>query len=122
MPLFRLLQYSLVIAAVAATLAAQSSPANTPSAKASPGSEHPETLSNRLTVQSDPPSNPDSFPQLKGYGESAGSRNCLKMRMYKVRRDGPQSDSTHFVGYTTCLPAERIRTYTAGEQLQLRMP
>jgi hypothetical protein len=47
---------------------------------------------------------------------------CLKMRVYKVRRDDPQSDSTHRVGYSTCLPAARIRTYRVDQPDHVKMP
>ena len=38
---------------------------------------------------------------------------CLKMRSYLMARDGKNSDSTHLVGYSTCLPASRYRLRTA---------
>ena len=38
---------------------------------------------------------------------------CLKMRSYLMARDGNNSDSTHLVGYSTCLPASRYRLRTA---------
>ncbi|MFZ0535613.1 MAG: hypothetical protein WAM47_02065, partial [Candidatus Sulfotelmatobacter sp.] len=37
---------------------------------------------------------------------------CLKLRTYKVARDGPRTDSTHFTGYTTCTPAARFQTHS----------
>ena len=40
-------------------------------------------------------------------------RYCLKMRSYLVARDSRNSDSTHLVGYSTCLPASRYRLRTA---------
>jgi hypothetical protein len=39
------------------------------------------------------------------------------MRTYKVRRDDPQSDSTHAVGYSTCQPAARFHVRTAEERV-----
>ena len=38
---------------------------------------------------------------------------CLKIRSYLMARDGKNSDSTHQVGYSTCLPASRYRLRTA---------
>jgi hypothetical protein len=38
---------------------------------------------------------------------------CFAIRSYRVVRDSPQSDTTHFGGYTTCVPAARFRMYTA---------
>jgi hypothetical protein len=49
-------------------------------------------------------------------------RECLKMRMYKVRRDDPQSDSTRLVNYSTCLPAARIQTYSVKHPVDVKMP
>jgi hypothetical protein len=37
---------------------------------------------------------------------------CLKIRSYLVARDSKTSDSTHLVGYSTCLPASRYRLRT----------
>lgn len=37
---------------------------------------------------------------------------CLKIRSYLVARDSKNSDSTHLVGYSTCLPASRYRLRT----------
>jgi hypothetical protein len=49
-------------------------------------------------------------------------RECLKMRMYKVRRDDPQSDSTRLVNYSTCLPTARIQTYSVKHPVDVKMP
>lgn len=40
---------------------------------------------------------------------------CLNIRRYQVARDSKDSDSTHLVGYLTCLPASRYRLRTAVE-------
>jgi len=45
---------------------------------------------------------------------------CLKIRSYVVARDSKDSDSTHFVGYSTCQPASRYRLETI--QLQAAPP
>ena len=37
---------------------------------------------------------------------------CLKIRSYVVARDSKDSDSTHFVSYSTCQPASRYRLKT----------
>jgi hypothetical protein len=41
---------------------------------------------------------------------------CLSIRSYRVVRDDPHSDATHFDGYTTCVPAARFRLYTTDER------
>jgi hypothetical protein len=38
---------------------------------------------------------------------------CLKIRSYQMARDSKNSDSTHLVGYSTCLPASKYRLRTA---------
>jgi len=38
---------------------------------------------------------------------------CLKIRSYLMARDSKYSDSTHLVGYSTCLPASKYRLRTA---------
>jgi len=43
---------------------------------------------------------------------------CLKIRSYLVARDSKNSDSTHFVGYSTCRPASKYRLRTAVESTQ----
>ena len=45
-------------------------------------------------------------------------RYCLKIRSYQVARDSKNSDSTHLVGYSTCLPASRYRLRTAAGSTQ----
>lgn len=43
---------------------------------------------------------------------SDGDTLCYAMRIYKVVRDNPHSDSTHAAGYSTCQAATRFRTHT----------
>jgi hypothetical protein len=38
---------------------------------------------------------------------------CLKIRSYQMARDSKNSDYTHLVGYSTCLPASKYRLRTA---------
>jgi hypothetical protein len=99
MPLFRLLRSTLAVAALAATLSAQSSPDKIAAANASSSSDNSDAQLNRALRSA-----------LED--ELADAHSCLKMRMYKVRRDNPDSDATHLVSYSTCLPVARIQTYT----------
>ncbi|MGA2390162.1 MAG: hypothetical protein ABSF97_14430 [Candidatus Sulfotelmatobacter sp.] len=107
MSFFRLLQSSLMIAvliiAVAASLAAQSSPEQTVVSKI-PSSSADSSQS----VANDPATH---VPLFYGDESSHGIGLCLKMRSYKMARDNPQSDSTHQVGYSTCVPTTRFQTY-----------
>ena len=43
---------------------------------------------------------------------------CLKIRSYQMARDSKNSDSTHLVGYSTCLPASKYRLRTAVRSSQ----
>lgn len=45
--------------------------------------------------------------------DAFADRYCLKIRSYLVARDSKNSDSTHLVGYSTCLPASKYRLRTA---------
>ena len=48
---------------------------------------------------------------------------CYAIRSYVVARDDKDSDSTHFVRYSTCQPASRYRLKTAqveGSAVKLR--
>jgi len=47
---------------------------------------------------------------------------CLKMRVYKVARDGPNTDSMHPAGYTTCSPAARFATHTVDGVIRPSLP
>ena len=38
---------------------------------------------------------------------------CYSIRSYLVVRDDPHSDTTHRDGYSTCVPAARVRMYSA---------
>jgi hypothetical protein len=42
-------------------------------------------------------------------GQAGTDLDCLAIRSYLVARDSPDSDSTHLVGYTTCVPSRKIR-------------
>jgi len=111
MSIFRLLPLSLLIAASAAPLAAQTSPQEAPVAVPSIDS----TPLNARIGEYSPGLNQFSVPKvwLNGPdGQPLGDTFCLKMRSYKVARDHPGSDATHAVGYSTCQPAARFRTYT----------
>jgi hypothetical protein len=131
MSVFRLLHFSLVVAAGVATLAAQSSsdkiPAAIQSSDSSQAAARTNLLSPNLNSDLNPPNPLDriligdyrphlsqfSVPHiLRAYPEQ-GDGACLKMRTYKVARDGPHSDSTHSAGYTTCTPAARFQVHTA---------
>jgi len=50
--------------------------------------------------------------------DSLADHYCLKIRSYLMARDSRSSDSTHLVGYSTCLPASRYRLRTAVESTQ----
>ena len=126
MSFFRLFQSSLMIAltiaGVSANLAAQSSPEKTAPANAPLNGQlniRDGTHPNWLSVLGDqkPP-----VLTLKEIEELSFTHDCLMMRMYKVRRDDPNSDSTQLVGYSTCLPTARIQTYTVDQRGRLILP
>jgi hypothetical protein len=50
--------------------------------------------------------------------ENDMDRTCLSIRDYRVVRDGPNSDSTHPGGYTTCVPAARFRISITSEPVR----
>ncbi len=104
MSLFRLLPLSLLIAASVATLAAQSKATN------------PATLSssvtNRFFSQPSQFGVPHTWLHNDSDWQSRTDNICLKLRTYKVARDGPRTDSTHFTGYSTCTPAARFQTHS----------
>ena len=135
MSIFRLLPFSLVIAVGVATLTAQSSPSRIPS-NILPGNT--EWLDSSTSTNLPSPNlqaelNPqdpldrihigDYNPRLNRFGgphvllhtepDSQSDNVCLKMRTYKVARDGPKTDSTHPSGYSTCQPAARFQMHTA---------
>jgi hypothetical protein len=136
MSIFRLLPLSLAIAAGVATLAAQTLPEKNPAAvqsvdagqvsssgsvdllspnlKAEPNLRNPI---NRILVGDYRPrlsqfSVPEILLQMDPDWQMPGDTACLKMRVYKVARDGPNMDSVHPVGYTTCSPAARFQTHS----------
>jgi hypothetical protein len=62
-----------------------------------------------------PESNPDA--------QLVTGATCYAIRSYVVARDDKESDSTHFVRYSTCQPASRYRLKTAqveGSTAKLR--
>jgi hypothetical protein len=133
MSFFRLLSFSLLIAASIATLSAQSTPE-----KNSPGIQSADPIQLRssstnpfsLNMQSANPNAPDRIllgdyrPQQSQFSvprhwlhnnadwQSPADNVCLKMRIYKVARDGPRTDSTHAVAYSTCTPSARFQTHS----------
>jgi hypothetical protein len=136
MSIFRLylLPISLVLGLGVTTLAAQSAPEKKPTTIpfADSGQVDSSTgtdlLSLNLNTELNPPSpldrivSGDSHPQLSQFSvprmllhnqpDLLADSVCLKMRVYKVARDGPNTDSVHAVGYTTCSPAARFQTHS----------
>jgi hypothetical protein len=55
-------------------------------------------------------------PQFTPGSQLPWDVTCLSIRSYRVVRDDPHSDSTHFDGYTTCVPAARFRMFTTVER------
>jgi hypothetical protein len=51
-------------------------------------------------------------------GESAGA-TCYSIRSYQVARDSEDSDATHAVGESTCLPSARYGVHTADQRVKL---
>jgi len=142
MPIFRLLVFSLVIATGVVSLSAQAPPAKIP-ANIAPGdsvwlnsSADTDLLSLELNPDFNPPTPTDrnhvenyraqlerpGTPQTWLQPDSPADHVCLKMRVYKVARDGPNSDSMHPAGYTTCSPAARFTTHTIDGVIQPATP
>jgi hypothetical protein len=136
MSIFRLLPFSLAIAAGVATSAAQTPSAKTPitiqsmdargpnssanmndlSFDLTAGSTSPNLLDRVLTgdytLQLNQFSVPHPWLSADSGSQVQGDYFCLTMRTYKVARDDRNSDSTHPVSYSTCQPAARFRTHT----------
>jgi hypothetical protein len=132
MSIFRLLPLSLLITVSMAALAAQSSPENNPVvAQAITPAQLSASNRNPFSPNLQSGANPnapdrillgDYRPRLSQFSvprnwlrnnsdwQSQADGLCLKMRTFKVARDGPHSDSTHPVGYSTCQPAKRFQT------------
>ena len=134
MSIFRLSPLSLLILVIVAPLAAQSAPNTTPfivrstepaqftSPSANPFSSDLQTglkpnAADRILLGDYRPRQ-SQFSVARNWlrnnsdWESPADTVCLKMRTYKVARDGPRSDSTHPAGYTTCQPAGRFQTHS----------
>jgi hypothetical protein len=147
MSIFRLLAFSLVIAAGVATLAAQSSPEKNPAATIQSGdygqissSSRVDLLSpnlkaepnlrnpiNRILVGDYRPhlsqfSVPQALLQMGSDLPMPSDTACLKMRVYKVARDSPNTDSMHPVSYTTCSPAARFVLHTTEYRVPAATP
>jgi hypothetical protein len=140
MSIFRLLAFSLLIAASIATAAAQSTPAKNSVAVQSIETRHlifPSGVLFASNLQTGLNPNAvdrvlvgDYRPQLSQFNvprlwvridpdwQPQTDNVCLKMRTYKVAPDSPHSDSTHPVGYSTCQPAARFQT----RKIDLRVP
>ena len=132
MSIFRLLPFSLVIAAGVATLSAQSISQKNSVADQSVGTltlHSGDLFASDLQTGLKPNAIDrillgDHRPQLSQFNvphtwlhnnsdlRSETDGLCLKMRTYKVARDAPHTDSTHPVGYSTCQPAARFQTHS----------
>jgi hypothetical protein len=44
---------------------------------------------------------------------------CYSMRLYRVKRDDADSDSTRPAGYSTCQPAARFQVKTAVDSIEI---
>jgi hypothetical protein len=142
MSIFRLLSLSLLITVSVATLAAQSSPEKNPvvaqsititpaplsASNTTPFSPNLQSGANpnapdRILLGDYPPrlnqfSVPRNWLHNNSDSQSLADGLCLKMRTYKVARDGPHTDATHAAGYSTCQPAVRFQT----RSIVLRVP
>ena len=135
MSIFRLLPVSLLIFAGIATVAAQSSPQKNSVVVQSVQTRQltfPSTNLFSSNLQTGLKPNAidhilvgDYRPQLSQFKmhidpdwQPRADNHCLKIRTYKVAPDGPHSDSTHPVGYSTCQPAVRFQT----RSIVLRVP
>jgi hypothetical protein len=140
MSIFRLLPFSLLIAAGVATVAAQSAPEKNSIAVQSSETRYLTFPSGDLfasNLQTGLKANAidrilvgDYRPQLSQFSvphlwlrkdldsQPPADNLCLKMRAYKVAPDSPHSDSTHPVGYSTCQPAARFQ----ARSIVLRVP
>jgi hypothetical protein len=103
MSIFRLAAFCFLITAVVSIAPAQSStePATTPP--------------NPTYAQKAHALDPSNASQTQAQPDSPSDNTCLKMRVYKVARDGPNTDSIHPAGYSTCSLAVRFRTYSVDE-------
>jgi hypothetical protein len=132
MSLFRLLALSLLGAVSVATVVAQTAPEKTPVvAQSIAPAQSRASNTNPFSPDLQSGANPnapdrillgDYRPQLSQFSvphtwlhsqadlQPPADGLCLKMRSYKVARDGPSTDSTHPVAYSTCTPATRFQT------------
>jgi hypothetical protein len=144
MPIFRRLPLSLVIFAAVATLTAQSAPEKTPATILSSDSDPLNTSANSdllslyPILESNPPDALDrivsgdyslrpaqlSIPRkfITNMDSTQSDAVCLKMRVYKVARDGPNTDSMHPAGYTTCSSSARFVTHTIDGIIRPSLP
>jgi hypothetical protein len=44
---------------------------------------------------------------------------CYSIRLYRVKRDDPESDTTRVAGYSTCQPSARFQVKTAVGSVEL---
>jgi len=72
----------------------------------------PRANEDRGLVFSTPDLGHDGFVVSPG-GPLEADTTCFAIRAYVVARDSKNSDSTHPVRYSTCLPANRYRLKTA---------
>jgi hypothetical protein len=133
MSIFRLVPSSLLIPVIVATLAAQSAPDKSSSvaslsepsplvsSSANPFSNLQTGLqrnaADRILLGDYRPrqsqfSVPRNWLRNNSDWRSQADSVCLKIRTYKVARDGPATDSTHPAGYSTCQPAARFQTHS----------
>jgi hypothetical protein len=140
MSIFRLLPFSLLMAAGVATVPAQSAPEkNSVVIQAITPAQLSASNTNPFSPNLQSGANPNAPDRIllgdyrPRQGQFSGPRNwlhnnsdwpsqadglCLKMRTYKVARDGPHTDATHAAGYSTCTPAARFQTHS----IELRVP
>jgi hypothetical protein len=113
MSIFRLLPFfALLIATSATNLAAQSvHEKNSVAVQSSDSVQWNSSAANRFSLQSSQFGVPHTWLHAKP--DSQSDAICLKLRIYKVARDGPNTDSMHPAGYSTCSPAARFTAHSA---------
>jgi hypothetical protein len=51
--------------------------------------------------------------------QEQNSATCYSIRLYRVKRDDPESDTTRAAGYSICQPSARFQVKTAVDSIEI---
>lgn len=114
----RLLILSVLMLAYVAPAGAQS-PEKEVASQSADGLNLPRTPADGTFTARTAPKLLERARTLQQLALNQNDATCYSIRLYRVKRDDPESDTTRAAGYSTCQPSARFQVKTAVETVEI---